>query len=406
MAKKLATLLLALSMLLLNGCGDGGDAGERQGLFETLADKIALLLPGPGRRSGETRDETQATPTPSPEPVDITPENAELLYCRALLDQEMRQDYDRILYGIEKHWEVITDLKSDSDGLTRIVGYIYADNPQLFWFTGGGMSSTYDAFADGSFAPVYSLSEAKARQDQAVIDARVSAFLSGVPEEASDYDKALAVFEFVVLNTVYDLSLENNSIANVLVRGTGICGCYSKTTQYLLNLLGVQCVTVSGTSTDVLGTQNHAWNLVRLDGEWYWLDSTWGDPMSTDGLTQERIDYGYFCVTTEMIRGDHAVDDSFPVPDCTATACNYYVHNGLLLEGYDYYAVRDIFYAAAEAGAREARMRFTGYEAYNEALYDLLTNEKVFQIYYDSWGSTQCSCYRDDRLYTLSFILP
>lgn len=386
MQKKVLAFVLILSIFVtaLSGCTSGGP--------------VKGLLP-------ELSASARATPNPTPTPIDKTPENAALLYCRGLLEGELLEDYDSILYGLSRHEASIGGLHSDSEGIAKAVSYIFADNPKLFWFSGGGMSNTFDGLADGSFEPIYTMTEAEALQAQAVIDARVSSFLSGIPANASDYDKALAVYEYVVYNTDYDLSLDSNSIHHIFLDGKGICGCYSKTTQYLLNLMGIRCVTVSGYAVNDLGQDVHAWNLLMLDGDWYWMDTTWGDPVSY-GDAGERIAYDYFCLTTEAMSLDHFVDDSFPVPECTATADNYYVHSGLLYEVYDFYTVRDALLAAADAGQEELRIRFSGREAYDAAIGELLNNERIFEIYYDSLGSPQCSYYTDDSKYSIEFILP
>ena len=387
MRKRALVFALVILILCLTGCA--------------MTQTLESLVSGDGISSGSPAP--SPTPEPTPTPVDMTPENAELLYCRALLDGPMLEDYDRIFYGLARHEASIGELNSDNEGIAKVVSYIFADNPQLFWFSGGGMSSTFAAMTGGSFEPVYTMSEAEAIQAQAVIDARVSSFLSGIPEGASDYDKALAVYEYIIYNTSYDTSLDTNSIHHIFMDGKGICGCYSKTTQYLLNLMGIECVTVSGYTVSDSGRTDHAWNLVKLDGDWYWLDTTWGDPV---GYGEERIQYDYFCLTTEAISIDHFVDDSFPVPDCTATADNYYVHSGLLFEGYDYYAVSDALLAAANAGDSELRIRFSTREAYDSAIADLLHNERIFDVYYNVLGSTQCNYYTDDYLYSIEFVLP
>ena len=56
--------------------------------------------------------------------------------------------------------------------------------------------------------------------------------------------------------------------------------------------------------------EDHAWNMVRLNGEWYCVDSTWDEAM--------RDHWRYFNVTSErMIGTDHQWDYE-NVPEATA----------------------------------------------------------------------------------------
>lgn len=118
-----------------------------------------------------------------------------------------------------------------------------------------------------------------------------------------------------------------------------MCAGYARTTQYLLNRLGIPCTYVTGTTR----SGAHGWNLVLADDDWYYLDPTWGDPLFSDGeKAPDYVSYNYFCVTGEELFQTHTPDDTFPLPQCTATACNYFARNGLLLDRYDYDTVLDI----------------------------------------------------------------
>lgn len=55
--------------------------------------------------------------------------------------------------------------------------------------------------------------------------------------------------------------------------GAGDCLGFSSTFQLLMDLAGVECVTVVGSSFEEESL--HSWNMVCLDGSWYHVDVSW-----------------------------------------------------------------------------------------------------------------------------------
>ena len=73
-----------------------------------------------------------------------------------------------------------------------------------------------------------------------------------------------------------------DSIYSVLQNGESVCAGYAKTMQYLAGKAGIFVTYVTGTATDpdTGETQDHAWNLVKCDGKYSYVDTTWADPVS------------------------------------------------------------------------------------------------------------------------------
>lgn len=108
--------------------------------------------------------------------------------------------------------------------------------------------------------------------------------LSVITERMSDVEKAIALHDYIVLNCEYDydrLNSENSeelpassySAYGVLVERTAVCQGYALAYKYLLQEAGIECYYVSS------GEMNHAWNMVKLDGSYYHVDTTWDDPV-------------------------------------------------------------------------------------------------------------------------------
>ena len=154
-------------------------------------------------------------------------------------------------------------------------------------------------------------------------------------EDMTPQEKELAINDFLVLNAQYDPAEltngpvgtpdpDNDNPYGLLIHGVGICLGYATTFQLFMDILGIECLTVRGWAYD--RTEEHAWNLVRLDGEWYAVDVTWNDPVY-DGFvppysTQMALAHTYFNVTSDFMREtNHQWDGD--VPEATGTRWAY-----------------------------------------------------------------------------------
>lgn len=142
----------------------------------------------------------------------------------------------------------------------------------------------------------------------------------------SDYEKEEAVYEWVVNNVNYDWThqdvmkktpRESFTPYGGLVDHTAVCLGYATTFQLLMDLAGVECITVLGAA---FGSQeDHGWNMVRLDGQWYCLDVTWDANYRESGKRRGREYWSYFNVTSDyMADTDHQWDYA-NTPEATAT---------------------------------------------------------------------------------------
>lgn len=94
--------------------------------------------------------------------------------------------------------------------------------------------------------------------------------LSCVEPGMTDADKAMAVYYYLAKNTTYENTEDCHTGYDVLVNHTGVCDGFANAYALALNTLGIRCAVVSNYSKD------HSWNLVQLDGRWYFCDLTNG----------------------------------------------------------------------------------------------------------------------------------
>ncbi len=113
--------------------------------------------------------------------------------------------------------------------------------------------------------------------------------------------KVKAIHDYVVTYITYDSNYDDDeTIENLLKtieKGRGVCLDYTMLFQYLCDRASIPCISEAGdvsTSPDP-----HAWNVVFLNGQWKFIDTTWddGDP--------KKISYKYYLVDKFTFMKDH-----------------------------------------------------------------------------------------------------
>lgn len=101
-------------------------------------------------------------------------------------------------------------------------------------------------------------------------------------------------------------------IDGVLLKETSVCQGYAETLQMFFTIAGIENKLVVGKGCSNGHWESHAWNLVRLDGSWYHVDSTWDDPVALgeDGIKTEMLVYDYFLKSDKDMSKDHSWNQS------------------------------------------------------------------------------------------------
>ena len=94
--------------------------------------------------------------------------------------------------------------------------------------------------------------------------------LSTVDSSMSQADKAMAVYIYFAENTMYKESKDAHTGYDVLVSHVGVCDGLANAYALAMNTLGIPCAVISNYS------KNHSWNIVKLNGIWYFVDLTNG----------------------------------------------------------------------------------------------------------------------------------
>lgn len=162
--------------------------------------------------------------------------------------------------------------------------------------------------------------------DREIYDAAKAVLNEVLKEGMSDLEKETAIYNWLVCNVNYDgtyqdvmeeTSGESSTPYGGLVNRTAICLGYVTTFQLLMDLAEVECIPVAGAS--YASQEDHGWNMVRIDGNWYCTDVTWDANRRASGVSKGERDWRFFNITSDdMAATDHQWDYA-NTPEATTT---------------------------------------------------------------------------------------
>lgn len=164
------------------------------------------------------------------------------------------------------------------------------------------------------------------------IDKEIDIIFSNINENMSDFEKELILHDYVANNTEYysyenleDIPRECHNIYGTLIDKKAVCDGFAKTMKLLLDKNNIENIIVTGS----LKKESHAWNMIKLNNEWYNLDLT-----SNKSIKTEEKDYtihSYFNITDDLIYKTHKFDEKDILPIAANEEQNYYLKKGKII---------------------------------------------------------------------------
>ncbi len=300
------------------------------------------------------------------------------------LSETCKKAYDVLLKAIQNHEATATVENCTFDDVDKASDSIRYDHPELFWY------NTF-SFGGNSVNLFYGASAEEAAALQKRMDEVIPKYLEGIDDSMSAYDVALRVHVKVISTVDYDTIALNKqkkeggpkidkidylrTICGVFLNGKAVCEGYARAMQLLLQKCGIECAEIAGhvlKESGELGVA-HAWNILKIDGDYYYLDTTWDDSSNTvQTVKLNDTGFDYFCITTDELLRTRKLDlCPTEIPVCDATRANYYYHNDFVLKSYDLNKIKQIAQVAAKAQSKSFTFKCTSKALYNKALSQL-----------------------------------
>lgn len=171
---------------------------------------------------------------------------------------------------------------------------IIVDHPELISFSGWG--AEYEK-------PVMTLRFYYATPFR-IIDfygeARINMIVNEIKrdtEKMTDEEKIIYVYNWIGERATYDYTFtysdKNQSAYNVMIKRNAVCAGFAKTANIIFQAIGIESYGITGHS--------HMWNVVKLNGKYYYFDST-------VAACRKKGSQGYYDGLIQSTMNDYAVD--------------------------------------------------------------------------------------------------
>lgn len=315
------------------------------------------------RESGVLRDR--------PEPQYLSDEEAEFRPVYEQLSDGEKAAYEALLRGIDGMKGVIP-LPRDIDGdvYSRLYCIIEKQEAEFFYLDSVFNTAKIVGEAKMNYREAADLVEWKRYE----LDAVVNKAMKTIEGAGSETQRARRIHDYLIRSCTYNIGKDEKYAATAygcLVEREANCEGYAKAFNLLASKAGLKSVLITGKNDK---GENHAWNQVNIDGQWYNVDVTWDDT-DVSGVIRNN----YFLCDDESFGRTHFADNKyFQSFECGDNSRDYYVSNDLVADSFG--KTEEILRREIKKGNDEIRIKFTDEELFETFGKNFIDNQRVFEI--------------------------
>lgn len=361
---------------------------------------IALLLSGCSfaatAESKQSKKEVQIA-----DHQDSSHASVQWCYHYQQLDEEQKQNYQRLYEGIASHEEEIILENADENDAKQLYHSVLDDHPQLFYVQS---QFKYGIYADHTlhFYPAYDYDEQESSRIMAEIDESCEQILAAAPSGSSDEEMAAYLYQYVIEHVEYESNERDQQMDSFFLQGKSVCAGYSKAYQYLMEKAGIPCTTLSGHLLAATGSgqnkdSSHAWNMIKMEDDWFYVDATSGDVVQYGPHTC----YQFFLMSSQEI--EQLYQSSVPLMETKDPSQSYFRKNDLYLRHYDEDTVQNAIDRMKKNGEKVLELRTEPF-ATQQLKEELLSDNRIFELLRkNEIAVEQLGCAQLDELGSIEF---
>ena len=254
-------------------------------------------------------------------------------YYFECLSKEEAAVYNTLLTGLLHYSGEIACHGCTVFQVQRIYHFLKLDVPELFYIKNIRIRYLTESALCCTVIPEYRFTISQS-YDTLISMSRNCKDLVKEYKQSSDFQKEKAIHDYIASTVKYkdtEAPYSHEAPGAILFQ-IGVCEGIAKAFKYLSDQLGLQSVVVFGSSNEQGNEGGHAWNLVKVNGVFYHLDTTFDTTISSS-----CIRYDYFNLSDTDMQSSHRWDDT--LPECPRTfgiyeKMGYYFNRGRELASY------------------------------------------------------------------------
>lgn len=226
-----------------------------------------------------------------------------MAYYYNLLNKQQQKAYHAMKVGLKSLAPSFPVPRLEGREMADIFFLLRLDCPEIFY----SVSFKYRYYEDSEnveMIPEYLFQKGKIMEHQKALDARVKK-LARQAQKLGEKEKVLFIHDFICQNVHYDKLKKpySHEIIGPLGHGVGVCEGIAKSVKILCDALGIWCmIAISEANPEKKIKYRHAWNIIRIGGTYYHLDTTFDNTLGKKSAT---IRYDYFQLSDSQIFRDH-----------------------------------------------------------------------------------------------------
>ena len=236
------------------------------------------------------------------------------------LNKEQQKAYYAIKEGLLNLQDSFVVPMLSQKELSDIYFLIRMDSPEIFY----SVTFSYKCYANSTaveMVPQYLFSKDKIREHRQAMESRVKK-LARQAASLDEKGKELFIHDFIVENVKYDKLKKpySHEIIGALGNGVAVCEGIAKAVKILCDELNIWCIIALSEANPEKGIKyRHAWNVIRINGQYYHLDVTFDNTLSRGGTVR----YDYVNLSDKQIFRDHEAV-IWKIPACSDNDHFYY----------------------------------------------------------------------------------